>query len=307
MPPAPQERLLLVIFDPEVLAWARDQSLKPAGYQVEAVHSVEEAIPVLTQNPPDLLLVDLHLPGLSGKDLVAAMQGQGLDLPVVLIAREGEEKRILEVLRLGAEDFIIYPAREAELVTVVERNLRLTRERRIAANLREELRRLRQERARRQRQWMALAHLSVTVMELVRPSVLLPRALREIAQALQADRAWLVVRVPQQNRLRLAAYYNLPQAFMERAKHNWQDGVSPLVALSGETLVLDARAIERFPLRVLGRAAIITPIKRGMETFALLGVLRNQNAPFTEEDKQAAEIAAGLLAGAMVSGGMAPR
>lgn len=303
MPPSPEERLLLVIFDAEVLTWARDRALKPAGYATETAASVEEAIPRLATHVPDLVLVDLHLPGLSSKDLVAAMQGQELDMPVVLIGREGEEKAILEVLRLGASDFIIYPARETELVTVVERNLRLTRERRTTEHLRKEIQALRQERTLRSRQWVALAQLAEMAMELVKPTVFMPRALRLVAQALHADRAWLLLRVLPKNQLRLAAYYNLPPAFVEQAKTQWQDGVSSLVALSGETLVLDAEAIERFPLRALGKAAIIAPLKRGMETFALLGIARLQNLPFREDDRLAAEIAAGLLTASLMAGG----
>ncbi len=303
--PSQQERILLVAYDPNVVKWARDQALVPAGFTVDVVHAVEEAIPLLAQNPPDMLVVDLHLPGLGGKDLVAAMQAQGLDLPVVLIARSGEEKRVLQVLRLGAWDFIFYPAREAELVTVVERNLRLVRAQRAAEDLRQQLHAARQSLRLRQRQLLTLGQLAKSVMELPKLSVLLPRAMREVALATHADRSWLAVRsTARQSTLRLVSYYNLPSSFVEQARQRWQDGVSSLVLLSGESLMLDTKALQRFPLRVLGKHAMLTPIKRGLESFAILGVLRTRDFPFEQEDMMVLEIGAGLLSGALVTGGM---
>ncbi len=301
------ERILLIIYDADVLQWAKDQALEPAGYQLQVVHAVEEAIPLLAQDPPDLVVVDLHLPGLGGKDLVAALQAQGIDIPVVLIAREGEEERVLQVLRIGARDFVLYPARETELVTVVERNLKLARLQRELENWKRQVQQIRQETRLRQRQLLSLGQLAKSVMELPKLSVLLPRAMREVTMATNANRAWLAVRTPKQNTLRLVAYYNLPANFVEQARRNWQDGVSSLVLLSGEPLSLDQKALQRFPLRVLGKAALLAPLKRGLETFAILGVLRTREVPFSQDDQIVLEIAAGLLAGSLISGGMYPK
>ncbi len=301
---ASKERILLIAYDPSVVRWAAEQALTPAGFSVDVVHAVEEAIPRLAQEPPELIVVDLHLPGLGGKDLVAAMQAQGLDLPVVLIARPGEEKRVLQVMRLGAWDFVFYPAREAELVTVVERNLRLVRAQKEARALQEQVQQARQQLRLRQRQLLTLAQLAKSIMEVPKLSVLLPRAMREVALATHADRTWLAVRATRQNTLRLVAYYNLPSAFVEQARQRWQDGVSSLVLLSGESLSLDAKALQRFPLRALGKHALLTPIKRGLESLAILGVLRIRDFPFEQEDMMVLEVAAGLLAGALTTGGM---
>ena len=299
-----KERILLIAYDPDVLKWAKEQALEPAGYQLQVVHAVEEAIPVLAQQPLDLIIVDLHLPGLGGKDLVAALQAQGLDIPVVLIAREGEEERILQVLRIGARDFVLYPTREAELVNVVERNLNQARLKHQIEEWKHRVQQARQETRTRERQLLSLGQLAKSVMELPKLSVLLPRAMREVAIATNANRSWLAVRAPKQPTLRLVAYYNLPANFVEQARQRWQDGVSSLVLLSGETLVLDHKALQRFPLRALGKAAILTPIKRGLEAFAILGVLRTRDHPFTPDDQLVLEIAAGMLAGALVAGGM---
>lgn len=298
------ERILLVAYDPAVLKWAKEQALEPAGYHLRVVHAVEEAIPVLAQEPLDLIIVDLHLPGLGGKDLVAALQAQGLDIPVILIAREGEEERILPVLRIGARDFVLYPAREAELVNVVERNLNQSRLKRQLEEWQHRVQQLRHQTRARERQLLSLGQLAKSVMELPKLSVLLPRAMREVAIATNAHRSWLAVRAARQPTLRLVAYYNLPTHFVEQARQRWQDGVSSLVLLSGETLVLDHKALQRFPLRALGKAAILTPIKRGLETFAILGVLRTRDHPFTSDDQLVMDIAAGILAGALVAGGM---
>ena len=117
------DRILLVEHDPEISDLIARQALKSAGYQVRVVSDAAAAIKHAVQNPPDLIIANLNLPGLSAKDLLIALSSQGVSTPLMVIARKGQEQDIIQAFRLGAADYILWPSREAEVISAVERVL----------------------------------------------------------------------------------------------------------------------------------------------------------------------------------------
>ncbi len=107
------ERILLVESDPEINELIAHQALQPLGYQVQIVGDVNTAITQAAQSAPDLVIADLNLPGLSGKDLLVALNSQGLQVPVIVIAGKGQENNVIQAFRLGGTDYLLWPAREA--------------------------------------------------------------------------------------------------------------------------------------------------------------------------------------------------
>src|SRR5688572_19649454 len=125
---APGERILIVESDPDIADLIGRQSLKPLGYQVAVVGDAASAIKTAVQSTPDLIVANLNLPGLSGKDLLTALSSQGVKTPVVMVAEKGQEADALVAFRLGATDALFWPARDAEVVACVERALSQTKE-----------------------------------------------------------------------------------------------------------------------------------------------------------------------------------
>ena len=118
-----QERILLVESDPEVSDLITRQVLKPLGYQVRVVGDATMAIREAIEISPDVVIVNMNLPGLSGKDLLVALSSQEFERPVIVIAEEGMEGDVIQAFRLGASDYLSWPVREAEVVSAVERAL----------------------------------------------------------------------------------------------------------------------------------------------------------------------------------------
>ena len=83
--PTNNERILLVESDPEIC----DQisRLQPLGYQVLVVSDASNAIQQVIKFTPDLIISNINLPGLSGKDLMVALTSQGLQTPLIVRAR----------------------------------------------------------------------------------------------------------------------------------------------------------------------------------------------------------------------------
>jgi DNA-binding response OmpR family regulator len=73
----PIERILLVENDPDISDLIARQVLQPLGYQVDIVTDAGAALKKAFQTPPDLVIANLNLPGLSGKDLLVALTSQG--------------------------------------------------------------------------------------------------------------------------------------------------------------------------------------------------------------------------------------
>ena len=87
------------------------------------IESAASAIQEVEKIAPDLIITNLNLPGLSGKDLLVALESGGINVPIIVIANKGQEADILQAFRLGANDFLVCPIRETEVINVVENTL----------------------------------------------------------------------------------------------------------------------------------------------------------------------------------------
>ena len=117
------ERILVVESDPDIADLVARQALQPMGYQVTVAPDAPTAIRTAIQAAPDLILADLELPGLSGKDLLTALSSQGIGAPIIILAKKGKETDVIQTFRLGAADYLLLPVRDTEVITVVERVL----------------------------------------------------------------------------------------------------------------------------------------------------------------------------------------
>jgi DNA-binding response OmpR family regulator len=140
-----RDRILIVESDPIISDLLARQSLRAAGFQTYVVNDAGTAITQVIQLAPDVIIADLWLPGLSGKDLMVALASQSIDIPVVILAQKGTEADIVPAFRLGAADYLLWPVREAEVVAVVERVLKQVHERRERDQLARQLQKANQE------------------------------------------------------------------------------------------------------------------------------------------------------------------
>jgi two-component system KDP operon response regulator KdpE len=115
-------RLLLVDDEPQIVRALRP-GLTAAGYEVEAADTGKAALAAITARVFDLIILDLGLPDLDGKDfIVQARQQTGVPI-LVLSARHGEDEKVA-ALDLGAVDFVGKPFSIGELMARVRAALR---------------------------------------------------------------------------------------------------------------------------------------------------------------------------------------
>jgi DNA-binding response OmpR family regulator len=114
--------ILLVDDEPRITQLARDY-LSNAGFQVAAAHDGPAALAAFRSQPPDLVVLDLGLPGLDGLDVARALRKES-NVPIIMLTARGEESDKLVGLELGADDYIVKPFSPKELVARVRAVLR---------------------------------------------------------------------------------------------------------------------------------------------------------------------------------------
>ncbi len=295
------EQILVVETDPDIADLIVRQALKPLGYRVAAVSDAASALKGIAQGRPDLILSNLNLPGLSGKDLLTALDAQGLQIPLIVIAEKGQEMDAIHAFRLGATDVLFWPLRDAEVVSVVERALRQTQEARERQKLARQLKTTNETLQRRLNDLTTILATAKAVVSLTDQRALLERILQSAKQVAQADMCWLTLRDEQQNVYLLRAHLNLPEAWAKKINQPVDDGLSSLVALSGESLLMHGAALQRFKIASLGKAAGVIPIKVQAEVIGLLMVVRKEDREFTRDEQALLEGMADFAALSLVN------
>ena len=168
----PKERIMVVESDLDVSDLIVRQTLAPLGYRVQLVGSAALALQEAARFVPDVIIANLSLPGLSGKDMLVGLSAQGIDVPIIVLAEKGMESDVIQAFRLGAADFINTPVREAEVVSAVERVLKQTRSRREREQLSRQLNQTNQELQRRVRELTTIFSIGKAVISITDQRVL---------------------------------------------------------------------------------------------------------------------------------------
>jgi DNA-binding response OmpR family regulator len=97
--------------------------LKHDGYRVLAAHEGNEALRLARESNPDLIVLDIMLPGRDGMDICRALRAES-DVPIIMLTARTEEEDKLKGLDLGADDYIVKPFSTRELAARIRAVLR---------------------------------------------------------------------------------------------------------------------------------------------------------------------------------------
>ena len=120
-----KETILVVDDEEDILELVR-YNLQREGYQVEAASSGEKALKLARQQPPELIVLDLMLPGMDGLDVARHLKNDARcrQVPIVMLTAKGEEADVVTGLELGAEDYVTKPFSPRILVARIKAVLR---------------------------------------------------------------------------------------------------------------------------------------------------------------------------------------
>ncbi|MBC8438876.1 MAG: response regulator [Deltaproteobacteria bacterium] len=102
---------ILIVDDEEDILELIKYNLKNGGYSILTAQSGEQAIKIAKQSRPDLIVLDLMLPGMDGLEVTRYLRSneETRDMPIVMLTAKGEESDIITGLELGANDYISKP------------------------------------------------------------------------------------------------------------------------------------------------------------------------------------------------------
>ncbi len=103
------ERHVLLVEDTLPLARSYIEFLKSGNYRVDHVDTGRKALNFLKRTTPDLVLLDIKLPDMSGLEILHQLTDQGIACPIVVITAHGSIKLAVDAMREGAADFLVKP------------------------------------------------------------------------------------------------------------------------------------------------------------------------------------------------------
>jgi two-component system, OmpR family, response regulator ResD len=116
---------VLVVDDEPTIAEVVSRYLERAGYRTRVASDGAQALELVARSRPDLVVLDLMLPGIDGLEVMRRLRQPDRDpIGVILLTAKGEESDRVIGLRLGADDYVVKPFSPAELVARVDAVLR---------------------------------------------------------------------------------------------------------------------------------------------------------------------------------------
>ena len=117
---------VLIVDDEKAIVDILEFNLQRDGYETLKAYDGPEGLRMARDENPDLLLLDIMLPGMDGFEVCRTLRGEGNDVPIVMITAREEETDKVFGLEIGADDYVTKPFSMRELLARVKANMRRT-------------------------------------------------------------------------------------------------------------------------------------------------------------------------------------
>ncbi|HEY4690656.1 MAG TPA: response regulator transcription factor [Anaerolineae bacterium] len=118
------QRILIVEDDPAIAAFVQT-ALEREGFMAQVISDGLSALKQIEDAPPDLILLDLMLPGLDGLQVCRAIRQRPVYVPIIMLTAKGDDVDKIVGLEIGADDYITKPFKTRELIARIRAILRL--------------------------------------------------------------------------------------------------------------------------------------------------------------------------------------
>jgi DNA-binding NtrC family response regulator len=129
---------IMVVDDEHLIRWSLEQNLKKQGYDVCTAGTGEDALRLAREEQPELVLLDYHLPGINGLEVLQRLKEIDEDILVIMVTAQGGLETAVNTMRHGAYDYINKPFNLDEMAIVIRKALENSDLRREVVQLRSE-------------------------------------------------------------------------------------------------------------------------------------------------------------------------
>ena len=129
---------IMVVDDEHLIRWSLEQNLKKQGYEVCTAGTGEDALRLAREEQPELVLLDYHLPGINGLEVLQRLKEIDEDVLVIMVTAQGGLETAVNTMRHGAYDYINKPFNLDEMAIVIRKALETSDLRREVVQLRSE-------------------------------------------------------------------------------------------------------------------------------------------------------------------------
>jgi DNA-binding response OmpR family regulator len=115
---------ILIVEDDASIVLGLESALHDEGYETHTARTGPDSLRLFKESQPDLLILDLMLPGMSGLEICKRLREQGMKTPIIMLTSKAEEDDKVLGLELGADDYVTKPFSLRELLARVRAHLR---------------------------------------------------------------------------------------------------------------------------------------------------------------------------------------
>jgi GAF domain-containing protein/FixJ family two-component response regulator len=290
------ERILIIEDNEDVVTFLTDNILHPNGYQTLVSNDGQEGLRRALEEHPDLILLDLNLPRVTGMEVLKVLQKRGSDIPVILMTFYGSEEIAVEAFRLGVKNYIVKPFKSREVLDAVEGALSEGRLRREKEILTEELMRANKQLEQRVHELAMLYEIAEEMTKLMDLETLLSRLVEAAVYLSKADEGILFLLDEETGELYLRAAKGVGEKYAHGLRLKTADSLIGQVVETGEPLRVSSPE-DRLELKVktgyLVSSLLYVPLKLRHEIKGVLGVSnRVTERAFTAADQHRLDVLA---------------
>ncbi len=294
MAPSPDEtirteRILVVDDSTELRTFLSKDILPQFGFEALSAANGRQALSLIAEEHPDLVLLDVQLPDISGLDILKVLEEQRIKVPVILMTAHGSESVAVEAFRLGVSDYLAKPFDMDMARVTIDRLLAQTRLQREKARLTEELEQARRDLEQRVRELTVLFGVSKSVTAQLDLDKVLARVVEAATFITRAEEGalWLVESGTDKLRLRAEkslaqqqdslAALNLRESFVGQMLH----GLRP-VRMTSNPEEAEIEIADDYQVRALLSVPLVI---RGQPVGVLAVMNRGHARPFTASNE----------------------
>jgi two-component system NtrC family sensor kinase len=278
---------ILIIDDSTTIRSFLSEMLRSLGYVVLTASDGKRGLDKSLAERPDLILLDFHLPRLSGIEVLEALQKENYEVPVILMTAHGSESVAVQAFRLGVRDYLTKPFESERILEVIEKALTESRLRRERDQLMQRLEQTNRQLERRVKELDILYSVGKSVTSLLDPGKVLNRIVEAAVFVTGAEEGSLLLVDKDTGELYLRAARNLGEKFARGFRLKVEHSIAGQVVKTGKPILQSSQDEETLKVKTgyWVRSLVNVPLKAKDEVIGVLTVNNKVSPrPFADND-----------------------